>query len=606
MAEAKLTPAPEADRRTLARRLALDLTGLPPTVAEVEAFVADGAADAYGHYVDRLLAKPAFGEHWARLWLDLARYADSAGYADDPLRTIWPYRDWVIRAFNDDLPFDEFTRKQLAGDLLPNPSEADLVATAFHRNTLTNNEGGTSDEEFRSVAVVDRVNTTMAVWMGTSAACAQCHTHKYDPITQAEYFRLYAVFNSTADADRPDESPTMPVRGADAAARTQLAKALAQLDAQTAKRLRLDKLAAGLKPVTVPVMRELPPGERRVTRVQRRGNYLDLGEVVTPGVPAAFGRLGGSADRLALAEWVVSPENPLTARVAANRFWEALFGTGLVRTSEEFGSQGEPPSHPELLDWLAAEFRAPAAGGAKPWGVKSFLKRVVSSSTYRQSSAATPESLAADPDNRLLARGARHRLSAEAVRDQALAASGLLDPTIGGPSVRPVRPQSGLKAAFGSSVDWRTSPGGDAHRRGVYTEWRRSNPYPSMVTFDAPARDACTLRRNRTNTPLQALVTLNDDAFVEAARAFGRVMLAVPGTDAAKLDAGFSRLLARRATPAESERLQELLAGLRGHYRASPAEAAKLAGGDADAPERAAWAVVGNVLLNLDEALMRP
>src|SRR5438270_497764 len=300
------------------------------------------------------------------MWLDLTHYSDSAGYADDPPRTIWKYRDWVIKALNANKPFDSFTIEQIAGDLLPSPTEDQLIATAFHRNTMTNNEGGTNDEEFRNVAVVDRVNTTLAVWMGTSMGCAQCHTHKYDPITQEEYFRFFAFLNNTEDADRRDE-----------------------------------------------------------------------------------------------------------ARVIANRYWEQVFGTGIVRTSEEFGTQGELPSHPELLDWLATELVR------QKWDLKAFLKLLVTSATYRQSSAVTAALLEHDPDNRLLARGPRFRLPAEVLHDQALFVGGLLSNKMYGPSVRPPRPASGLAAAFGSSIDWKTSGGEDRHRRALYTEWRRTNPYPS-------------------------------------------------------------------------------------------------------------------------------
>ena len=456
-----LKPTAEADRYTLARRAALDLTGLPPTWAEVEAFVNDKSADAYEKYVDKQLAKPAFGEHWARLWLDLARYADSAGYADDPPRTIWKYRDYVIKSFNANKPFDRFTVEQLAGDLLPDPSDEVLTATAFHRNTMTNNEGGTNDEEFRNVAVVDRVNTTLTVWMGTSIACCQCHTHKYDPLTQQEFFRLFAFFNNTADADRTDESPTLAFWSADGRAKKAKLEAevaafeekLKGVPADGAKPERdrlaaLKKQLADLKPDTsVPVMRELPAGQRRATKVQRRGNFLDLGEEVKEGVPAVFpplGKLDGAPTRLDLANWIVAPDNPLTARVIANRFWEQLFGTGIVRTSEEFGTQGELPSHPELLDWLATEL---ASGGRQPpesgWNVKQFLKLLVTSAAYRQSAKVSPALFERDPDNRLVARGPRVRLTAEMVRDQALSAAGLLSTKLYGPSVRPPQPNLG-------------------------------------------------------------------------------------------------------------------------------------------------------------------
>jgi hypothetical protein len=575
---------PEADRYTLARRLALDLTGLPPTWAEVRAFVTDTRPDWYERFVDAQLAKPGFGEHWARLWLDLARYADSAGYADDPPRTIWPYRDWVIRALNANQPFDRFTVKQLAGDLLPKPTDEQLVATAFHRNTMTNNEGGTSDEEFRTAAVVDRVNTTMAVWMGTSMACCQCHTHKYDPLTQTEYFKLYAVFNTTQDADRKDEAPVLALG--------------------LAERKRAAALGGGLvlgpkATLTVPVQREQTIG-KRVTKLMHRGNYLDLGAVVSPGAPAAFPPMAGT-DRLALAEWLVSRDNPLTARVTVNRFWEQLFGAGLVRTSEEFGSQGDRPTHPELLDWLAVTFRDDLK-----WDVKAFLKLLVTSQAYRQTGKVTKEALAADPDNKLVSRGPRHRLPAETVRDQALAVGGLLSAKMYGPPARPPQPSFGLNAAFGRSMDWQTSSGEDRHRRGLYTEWRRTNPYPSLVTFDAPSRETCNLRRVRTNTPLQALVTLNDPVYVEAAQGLGRRMAAA--TD--PVGFGVRAVLCREPTAAERERLRQVFETAKVKYAADPKRATAMATdpigpATGNVVELAAWVVVGNVLLNLDETLMR-
>jgi len=988
-----LQPSPEADRFALIRRAALDLTGLPPTLEEVDAFVADESGDAYERMIDRLLAKEAYGEHMARMWLDLARYADSAGYADDPPRTIWAYRDYVIRAFNANTPFDQFTIEQIAGDLLNAPTEEQLIATAFHRNTLTNNEGGTSDEEFRNVAIVDRVNTTMAVWMGTTMACAQCHSHKYDPLTQEEYFRLFSFFNNSADADQTNESPlldlftpdqlreraewgqriaqleevlrtptpelaaaeaawaaelvtepswtvlhpsavtaetdagltadesglitasiptdnnaytiripisaaqtltglrletvpdaahsgagfadgkfvitrvradvvppagTVPpgrfvrielpgadrilslaevqvfrgdeniatkgtatqsstdyngppqlaidgntngdfnaakstthtaesadpwweldlgaaqdvtrigvwnrtdgsvqarlkdakvllldenrqpvwqqslaeppqtssefivggpqplpfsVAAADAAdkdhaatlvldaassdvtgwsaneqptqphrlvlipsaprdlpagselsitieqrfttprhtlARFQLAStsdsrasAFAALPADVAAILRTpdaertdahrgrlsehyrtiapllapqrDELAAVRKQLadskpytTVPVMRDLPESARRVTQVQVRGNYQQTtGPDLSPGVPAAFNPLpeGAPTDRMALARWLVARDNPLTARVMVNRLWEKLFGEGLVRSSEEFGSQGDLPTHPELLDWLAVEFMESG------WDVKGMLRLMTTSATYRQSSRVTPELLERDSDNVLLARGPRVRLTAETIRDQALAAGGLLSPKVGGPPVRPPQPSIGLSAAFGSKIDWQTSDGEDKYRRGLYTTWRRSNPYPSMATFDAPNREVCTLRRARTNTPLQALVTLNDPVFVEAAQGLAKRMLAHPGDTAEKANYGLRLCLARPATEAERTRLAQLYETARAELAAAPDRAAKLAVAEGstekppeDAVDIAAWTVVGNVLLNLDEIFMK-
>ncbi|MFN6189344.1 MAG: PSD1 and planctomycete cytochrome C domain-containing protein [Planctomycetia bacterium] len=630
-----LEPQPEADRATLARRLALDLTGLPPTPDEVEAFVADPAADAVERLVDRLLAHDGYGEHMARQWLDLARYADSAGYADDPPRTIWGWRDWVVRAFDANMPFDEFTIRQLAGDLLPNASLDDKVATAFHRNTLTNNEGGTIDEEFRTVAVIDRVNTTMSTWMGTTMACAQCHDHKYDPLSQKEYFQLYAILNNTADADHKEELPVvrLPWKEIDDK-RAPLEKELAEIEAgipalrqqpandrpeppefQPARKIVADlkKQLDAIPVVTVPVLEELAGDRRRITKIQLRGNWQNLGDEVREGVPDVFNDAAaaeGRVDRLALAKWLVDPANPLTARVIVNRIWERLFGIGIVSTSEEFGSQGDLPSHPELLDWLACEL---VESG---WNLKAIQRLIVTSAAYRQSSKCPPDLVARDPENRLVACGPRVRLSAEVIRDQALAAAGLLSRKKGGPSVKPPQPNLGLTAAFGGSTDWQTSTGEDRYRRALYTTWRRSNPYPAMATFDAPSREVCTVRRPRTNTPLQALVTMNDPAFVEAAQALARRMVREGGSTAADRAArGFRLVLARQPTPAEIDRLVGLHAEAQADFAKVPDDAAKMATDPlgpvpsdfpADVADLAAWTVVANVILNLDETFMCP
>ena len=665
-----LSFSPEADRYALARRLSLDLTGLPPSIEAADRFAADPRPDAYERYVDSLLASPAFGERWAAVWLDLARYADSNGYAEDQPRRIWRYRDWVIDALNRNQPFDRFTVEQIAGDLLPAPTTDQLLATAFHRNTLTNTEGGTNDEEFRTIAIVDRVNTTFQVWMGLSMQCAQCHDHKYDPLRQEEYFGIYAIFNQTEDADRGDNSPYIPTPTAEMAARRpeliagiraaedrllapagdldearldwedglpkKLPKnfpkdAAAALKVPAAKRTAgqartldlafratlprykadADRLAslrkelADIDAVTTPIMRELPAGRRRKTQVHIRGDWLNPGKEVAPHVPAMLPPLpaGRSADRMALAEWLVAPENPLTARVAVNRFWEQIFGLGLVETPEEFGTRGKPPTHPELLDWLAVEFRETG------WDVKRLLRLMVTSAAYRQAARVTPELVARDPENRLLARGPRFRISAETVRDQALYVSGLLSPKIGGPSVRPLRPKFGLSAAFGPGTDWDPSPGEDRRRRALYTEWRRSAPYPSATTFDAPGRSVCTVSRPRTNTPLQALVTLNDPVFVEAAQSLGRRMVREGGsTTAERVRYGFRLCLTRPPTDAEAARLADLFDKARAEFASKPAEAAKLATdpvgplpAGADPADAAAWTLVANVLLNLDE-----
>jgi mono/diheme cytochrome c family protein len=877
-----LAPAPEADRATLIRRVALDLTGLPPAPDEVEIFLSDDRAGAYERMVDRLLGSPHYGERWAAAWLDLARYADTKGYEADRQRTIWPYRDWVVRALNDDMPFDRFTIEQLAGDLLPDAGIEQRVATAFHRNTMTNDEGGTDDEEFRVAAVVDRVNTTMQVWMGMTMACAQCHDHKFDPISMQEYYRFFAYFNGTEDSDRVDEAPRMsvpspeqrvhlqtledaiaaleaseaglieraragydaweatraalpvaavtgglvaryelddgldsaagpagagtaaggepvfapgvtgralalgdgrhvvlgdvgdfdrdaafsyggwilPESGAtmvpfarmdpsddyrgydvflherrayvhiihrwpddlirvntraalpvgewthfmvtydgsgraagvaihvdgrpaalevthdsltgtirtaapmylgrrhgerhfdgrlddvrlydraldagevaavadrglramaalprderDEAVRTTLERVhLARLDGPlpeireelAARRAQRDAVLAGVP--SIPVMRELPPEQDRATHLLRGGSFLSPGETVAPGVPAVFhdGPAGPDADRLDLARWIVDPANPLTARVTVNRYWDRFFGAGLVETTEDFGTQGALPTHPELLDWLSERF---VAGG---WSLKSLCRLIVTSATYRQSSRAAPELRERDPDNRLLARGPRHRLPAETIRDQALAVSGLLNRELYGPPVFPPQPDGVWQIVY-SNEQWTTAEGDDRYRRALYTFWRRTSPYPSMATFDAPSREFCVSRRIRTNTPLQALVTLNDPVFVEAAQGLARRVLREAGSDPADRAARALRLaLAREPRRAEVAELAGLAEVLRGHY-AADADAAETMATDPLGPlpdglepaEAAAWTVVANVVMNLDEFLMK-
>jgi hypothetical protein len=1040
--EAKLAPAPPADPHTLIRRLSLDLTGLPPTPEEVRAFVREyeatsgNSGSAIGHRqsaiecaVDRLLASPAFGERWARVWLDLARYADSAGYGSDPLRlNIWPYRDWVINAFNRNLPYDQFTLEQLAGDLLPNPTEEQLVATAFHRNTMTNTEGGTDDEEFRVAAVKDRIGTTMQAWMGLTFNCAQCHTHKFDPITQREYYSMFAIFNQTEDSDKPTEEPTLPllskeqremeerlksqiaaleklinsptpeqltrlaawekqqakeiawvalepvelhggngsqlakqpdnsvtISGKMAAKDSLVVKARSDLQNITAVRLellpaegvekdvalvvndfklatlptkesakrarfvrvelpgpkrmlslaevqvfsggeniapkgkatqsntdydgpahlaidgntdgdyfkakstthtrseddpwwevdlggefpvdnvvvwnrtdggtgtrlvrfkvlaldaaraaigeqtlndapapdvavsfgggravklanatadaaragnevekaidgdatktgwspaalggkareavfettgkvgeaggtlltftltpggagkagiapigrfrisvttqakpvrvlpeniraivsvvpekrtekqraelfahyrqfepsltkpladllKLKKELADVKPVLLPVMKEFAKDKQRETRVLNKGNFLDPGDKVEPGFLKAFNATPKDAplNRLGVARYLTSPDNPLTARVAVNRFWAQLFGIGLVETEEDFGTQGRLPSHPELLDWLAVEFmtgndearmtndeRSPKARSSKTgssrdlgnsdlvipssfaprraWDMKALLKLIVMSATYQQSSIASKAAAERDPRNRLLSHYPRRRLDAETVRDQALALSGLLSRKIGGPSVYPPQPDGLWKAAFNNQRTYVTSTGEDRYRRGLYTFWRRTVPYPSMATFDAPSRENCTVRRLPTNTPLQAFVTLNDPAFVEMAQALGRRIVREGGaTVADRVRYGLNLALARPPSDEQVKALMELYEKELVHYRAD-ADAAKQLATDPLGPlpdglapaEAAAWTVVGNVLLNLDGVLTK-
>ncbi len=514
-----IAPSPEADPYTLARRIALDLTGLPPEPEVVRQFVHDKSPDAYERLVDRLLASPQYGERWARMWLDLARYADTQGYEKDNRRSIWPYRDWVVRALNANLPFDRFTVLQVAGDLLPNPSQDDLVATGFHRNTMTNTEGGTDDEEFRDAAVKDRVATTGLIWMGLTVGCAQCHTHKYDPIAHKEFYQLYAFFNQSEDSDKPEDVPVLKLG-----------------DASTL------------------IMRDLEGEKRRVTRIHDRGNFLNLGAEVQPAVPGSFHPFPTDAprNRLGLAQWLVDKDNPLTARVTVNRFWARLFGTGLVDSEEDFGTQGNPPSHPELLDWLATGFQQ------NGWDIKGILKTIVMSATYRQSSASTPELTGKDPRNRLLARGARYRLDAEAVRDQALAASGLLSRKQFGPPVMPWQPE-GIWMVVYNGERWVTSEGEDRYRRGLYTFMRRTSPYPSMINYDAPTGETCTVRRIRTNTPLQALTTLNDPVSMEAAQKLAlRALRESSASDIERAEHMFEMVLVRPPSRQEVRRLVAL------------------------------------------------
>ncbi|MAG55430.1 MAG: hypothetical protein CMJ83_03985 [Planctomycetes bacterium] len=986
-----LQPAAEADRYALLRRLTLDLNGLPPTLEEMRAFANDRSSGWYEKAVDRLLASPAYGERMARLWLDLARYADSNGYASDPLRKIWRWRDWVIDAFNRNQPYDRFTVEQLGGDLLPDATMSQKLATAFHRNTMTNTEGGTDDEEFRVAAVKDRVNTTGQVWMGLTLGCAQCHNHKFDPVSQEEYYRLFAVFNQTVDRDLPNDAPRLPtptaeevekrsvfdreiaelerrmgrlaaggpdrqrawerraaaghrwvipqvesavstgggklvadgtgviaavgpspdtatytiktltdlpqitgvriealpdpalpnggpgrgngnivlnevevwlepvaprrVRGryvrvelsgpgrilslaeVEVAARgknvargrparqsstdyagpakyavdgntsgvyeqksvthtrterdpwwevdlgdlhsitdvtlwnrtdgdleTRLERCVVKvLDGERnvvfqtglgppprpQRKLDLSRMAAtvplraasatfsqdrfgvglaidadrgaksgwalspntgrrhaavfevatpfsgagsrivlklhqrygtrhtlgrfrvavtaesppvrelpadvaevlvvdaskrtqhqrariteywrsidpklealqrrieakqrerdAIKVATTPVMQELPQGRRRTTHLMVKGNFLIRGQVVTAGLPAAFSKApdGADMDRLALAQWLVSGDHPLTARVMVNRLWAMLFGTGLVETEENFGSQGAPPSHPELLDWLAVRF---VESG---WDVKAMLRLIVRSATYRQDATVKGPSATVDPRNRLLARGPRFRLEAETVRDQALAVSGLLSKKIGGPSVFPPQPKGLWRAAFnGGDRKWPTSMGEDRWRRGLYTFLRRTSPHPSLAMFDMPSREVCTVRRIRTNTPLQALATMNDPTYVEAAQALGRRIVREGGRrDLSRLRFALELCLQRPPQAAQVDVLLELLESERAWYRTRRDEAQKLATDPLgplpkgmDPAELAAWTVVANVLLNLDAMLVQ-
>jgi hypothetical protein len=646
-----LSPSPEAERATLIRRVSLDVTGLPPSVAEVDAFLADQSENAYEKVVDRLLGSVHYGEHQARPWLDMARYADTNGYEKDERRTIWPYRDWLINAFNRDVPFDQFTIEQIAGDLLPNATQEQQIATGFHRNTMVNTEGGTDKEEFRVAAVVDRVNTTMEVWMGTTMGCCQCHNHKYDPFTQKEFYQLFAFFNGTTDHGGSNE-PTLAMPTEQETKRRQkvgrdialvqlgwlmanpLAR-VAQARSDQARLAELKKQSDAIKPASTLVMRELD--KPRPTFVQIRGNHTKKGDPVSPGVPAKLHPLnrapsrigaptvreGGTGlsrsltvgapmqvgvpmpNRLDLGRWLVDPDNPLVGRVTVNRIWARYFGRGFVETSEDFGVQGDLPTHPQLLDWLAVEFVK------RKWSVKAMHKLIVMSATYRQSSRVTPELVQRDPFNHLFAHGPRFRLDAEMVRDNALAISGLLCRKVGGPSVFPYQPEGVWFNPY-STDKWEMSKNGDQHRRGLYTFWRRTAPYAAFMAFDAPSREVCAERRPRTNTPLQALATLNDKAFVECAAALARRMM-TEARDGERERAihGFRMCVARMPTQKELDYLLALFRENLEKYRKDAAAAKAMATNAGTIPngmdvaELVAWTVVANVLLNLDETITK-
>lgn len=620
----------EADKTALLRRLSFALTGLPPTLEEVEQFLADTSPEAYEKQVDRLLASPHYGERMALIWLDLARYADSDGYHDDTPRVIYQFRDYVINSFNTNKPFDQFTIEQLAGDLLPDASLEQKIASAFHRLGPTSSEVGADAKEYLAKYAVDRVNTTATVWLGLTLNCTECHDHKYDPFTTKEYYSLFAFFNQVPEQALYRGSNAPPsIRTPSAEQQKKLDQFELQLaeltehitretqtggasDAEslrareTALRKRRDELLKSIPEIRV--MADIP--DRRPTHILVRGDYRTLGEEVQPAVPAQLGSLPSDkpATRLSFAKWLVAPEHPLTARVTVNRFWQAVFGRGLVRTSEDFGSRGEMPSHPELLDWLACEFVE------KGWDTKHLTKLMVMSATFRQSSVTNSELRARDPDNRLLARGPRFRLPAEMVRDNALAISGLLNRQVGGPSVMPYQPGD-LWREFGYGDDatktYNQDHGGNLYRRGLYTFWKRSVLHPALMAFDAPNREVCTAKRSTTNTPLQALVTLNDTTFFEAARVFAERIMNAEDKPAERLQLAFRLALARSPTSKESAAMLSLYQDTAAQFRKDPHAAKKLvAVGESpraklDPVEHAAWSCVCNAILNFDETLTK-
>ena len=679
-------PSPEADRVTLIRRVSLDLVGLRPSPAEVAEFASDNRPDAYERMVDRLLASPHYGEKWARYWLDLARYGDSDGYERDPARPYaWRYRNWVIDALNRDMPYDEFAIEQLAGDVLPNATIDQKVATGFQRNTFTNREAGVDRAEDRFEQLVNRTNTVGTVWLGLTVGCAQCHNHKFDPISQREYYSMMAFWNSAEelDIDAPLPGETGPylsalpeyeqkraalldeyhIREMAAAWETKLRQAhlhpgndvewdyaltefragydawrkIMNSDAaHRTKRLqdsfidffvmdgptpdidkdkpakeklkearkKLEALEAALPPYAqAPTMAEItnPPEMHIATG----GDFRVPGATVEPGTLAVLPalKIGNAPPRLALARWIPSRENPLTARVAVNRLWQEFFGRGIVRTSEDFGAQGEKPSHPELLDWLASEFMD------RGWSLKAIDRLIVTSATYRQSSKSRKELEAKDPDNTLLARQSRVRLSAELIRDSALTAGGLLNPAIGGPSIKPVQPAGVSELTYGSGLKWQESPGADRYRRGLYIHFQRTSPYPQLVNFDAPdSRLSCT-RRQRSNTPLQALNLLNDPVFFEAAQGLAqRTLREAPDGFQNRLAYAFELALDRKPNAHELDHLAKYFDEQKALFEKDEKSMSVVAPYVPEGVSRAdlaAWVGVSRVLMNLDEFITR-
>jgi hypothetical protein len=656
-----LQPAPEADRPALARRASLDLIGLPPSPAEVAAFLADRSPNAYEHFVDRLLQSPHWGEHRARYWLDAARYADTHGIHFDNYREVWAYRDWVIAAFNRNLPFDQFTIEQLAGDLLSARTLDNRIASGFNRCNITTNEGGVIPEEYLVLYTRDRTETVARIWMGMTANCAVCHDHKFDPLSQREFYSLAAFFNNTTqgamDGNIKDTPPVIAVPRPEDRFRLE---AIARSSAETRRQLetrrqvaekefetwmgksanecspveraelfdcwleimdrpshaltaRLSKLQAeeaALKSrgTVASVMQER--GGAAMAYILYRGDYDKRRDPVLPDTPKFLPPWSPEypKNRLGLARWLMRPEQPLTARATVNRGWQEVFGVGIVRTSDDFGIMGEAPSHPELLDWLAVEFRESG------WDMKHLFKLLVTSATYRQASVCTPAKLEKDPQNRLLSRGPRFRMDAEMLRDAALAASGLLVQKIGGRSVKPYQPEGVWEAVamIGSNTrDYRRGHGTDLYRRSLYTFWKRSAPPASMEIFNAPTREMCTVRRERTDTPLQALVTLNDPQFVEAARALAQAALqSCSGRTEERIDFVARRLLARPLRIGEKTVAAQSLRGLLTYYQSHSDDASKLlrvgeskADPTLDPVTLAAWTMLTNELMNLDEFL---
>ena len=600
-----LKPSPAADRATLLRRVTFDLTGLPPTIAELDAFLKDTSSQAYEKAVDRLLASPRYGEHMALDWLEASRYADTDGYQNDRLRYMWVWRDWLIKALNDNMPFDRFVTEQMAGDLLPDRNFFTQVATGFNRNHRINSEGGSIPDEWIVEYVADRVETMGTMFLGLTLTCARCHDHKYDPVGQKDFYRLFAFFNNIAEAGLgPNNGNSPPF--------VKVPKSWPKLSDDEAKfvvpapvKIKVVQTSVPRPqpgaPDTVMVLHELT--KPRDTYLLNRGLYdqPDKSEKLQPATPLVLGawKAKWPRNRLGLAQWLMDPSHPLTARVTVNRMWQHYFGLGLVKTSENLGVQGEYPSHPALLDWLATEFIR------REWDVKAMHKLIVTSATYRQASIVRDER---DPENRLLARGPRKRLSPYGIRDAALFTSGLMNGQIGGPSVKPYMPPGIWRSI--SNASYKQDKGDKLYRRGMYTYWRRTVPPPTMMAFNAAAREVCTVRTDLTTTPLQALTLMNNKTFVEAARFLAERMLQQKGSASDRVAWAFRTVVSRPPTGRELKLLLDDLAFYEKDFAQHPVEAAKLlkvgektANAKLPPAQLAAYALVANTILNLDEAI---
>ena len=603
MSEAGLSPQRPASRETLIRRVTLDLTGLPPTSREVDRFLRDTTPGAYERLVNRLLESPRFGERMAVWWLDGSRYGDSHGYDNDLENSQWPWRNWVIEAFNSNMPYDQFTVEQLAGDLLPNATESQVLATGFNRNHRINTEGGALDEEWRTEYVIDRVQTMGSVWMGLTLSCARCHDHKYDPISQREFYQLFALFNNLDEKGfinnlRGSAEPRIRYRNSEYERRKkQIEATVENADRRKAEIERLE--------VDFPFVMVMRDDKPRKAFILQRGQYDAPGDQVKPGLLSVFSAVPGDMpmNRLALARWLTDGRHPLTVRVLVNRLWEQLFGTGIVKSSENLGVQTDWPSHPQLLDWLAVDFVQ------KGWNIKRLLRQLVMSATYRQAAATNAKRLRLDPENRLLSRGPRTRLAAEMVRDQALFLSGLMVEKHGGPSMWVYQP-AGLWREVEKRGTFKQDHGEKLYRRSLYSRIRRTVAHPSMLLFDAPSREVCTVKRVHTNTPLQALALMNEVTYVEASRKFAERMMANGTTAEERIAWAFRAATAREPKRGELELLKGGYERRLALFLDQPKAAEQLLG-QGESPfdgllgqtEVAALSTVANVILNLDELI---